>query len=264
MSQYRKKPVVITAITFAQLVAHGIAQCEEDGRESNIVNGMPWSFSYNGHPITHENDDCYIIPTLEGSMKMGRDDMLITGVKREIYPCKREIFEATYEPADLDASSLLLDFGSALGLLKQGVPVARLGWNGKGMFAYYVPAASYPAQTGVAKEYFGENAMVPYNAYMAIKNVDNTVSTWVPSVNDCLAEDWVIVGEAVASEVPPHQQRVLDERVELKDRHQKLGAFIFDNPVFLSLPEAEKARLQKQEDLQSQLLGVLDERIAAF
>jgi len=38
--------------------------------------------------------------------------------------------------------------------------------------------------------------MVPYNAYMAIKNVDNTVSTWVPSVNDCLAEDWVI-SEAV-------------------------------------------------------------------
>lgn len=31
-------------------------------------------------------------------MKMGRDDMLITGVKGEIYPCKRDIFEATYEP----------------------------------------------------------------------------------------------------------------------------------------------------------------------
>ena len=37
--------------------------------------------------------------------------------------------------------------------------------------------------------------MVPYNAYMAIKNVDNTVSTWVPSVNDCLATDWGVVGE---------------------------------------------------------------------
>lgn len=99
MTQYRKKPVVITAITFDQLVAHGIAECKAEGRESNIVNGMPWSFSYDGHPITHENDDCYIIPTLEGSMKMGRDDMLITGVKGEIYPCKRDIFEATYDAA---------------------------------------------------------------------------------------------------------------------------------------------------------------------
>jgi hypothetical protein len=32
-------------------------------------------------------------------MKMGRGDMLITGVKGEIYPCKKDIFEATYEPA---------------------------------------------------------------------------------------------------------------------------------------------------------------------
>lgn len=93
MTQYRKKPVVITAITFDQLVAHGNAS------GGNVVNGMPWSFTYNGHAITHENDDCYIIPTLEGSMKMGRDDMLITGVQGEIYPCKRDIFEATYEAA---------------------------------------------------------------------------------------------------------------------------------------------------------------------
>lgn len=104
MTQFRKKPVVITAITFDQLVAHGKEQCKAEGRQSNIVNGMPWSFSYAGHPITHENDDCYLIPTLEGTMKMGRDDMLITGVKGEIYPCKRDIFEATYDvaPADLE------------------------------------------------------------------------------------------------------------------------------------------------------------------
>ena len=104
MTQFRKKPVVITAITFDQLVTHGTERCKAEGRESNIVNGMPWSFSYAGHPITHENDDCYLIPTLEGTMKMGRDDMLITGVKGEIYPCKRDIFEATYDsaPADLE------------------------------------------------------------------------------------------------------------------------------------------------------------------
>lgn len=104
MTQFRKKPVVITAITFDQLVAHGTDRCKAEGRQSNIVNGMPWSFSYAGHPITHENDDCYLIPTLEGTMKMGRDDMLITDVKGEIYLCKRDIFEATYDlaPSDLE------------------------------------------------------------------------------------------------------------------------------------------------------------------
>lgn len=99
MTQFRKKPVVITAITFDQLVAHGLTQTQA------VSNGMPWSFTYAGHAITHENDNCYLIPTLEGTMKMGRDDMLITGVKGEIYPCKRDIFEATYEAESVDVGA---------------------------------------------------------------------------------------------------------------------------------------------------------------
>jgi hypothetical protein len=87
----------------------------------------------------------------------------------------------------------LTDFGGALHALKRGKRVARIGWNGKGMFVYCVPPASYKAQTGAAKAHFGNEAMVPYNAYFAIKNVDESVSTWVPSVNDCLAEDWVVL-----------------------------------------------------------------------
>ena len=58
---------------------------------------MPWSFEYNGHPVTHGSDDCYLIPTLEGDHLFTRDDMLITGVKGEIYPCKIDIFHQTYE-----------------------------------------------------------------------------------------------------------------------------------------------------------------------
>lgn len=94
MSKFRKKPVVIDAITFDELVEHGKSQVDEAHR----VNGMPWAFTYNGHPITHERDDCYLIPTLEGTHNMTPADMLITGVQGEIYPCKRDIFEATYEP----------------------------------------------------------------------------------------------------------------------------------------------------------------------
>lgn len=93
MPMFRKKPVVIEAITFDALVEHG----KTNG--GNIVNGMPWSFAYKGHPITHENDECYLIPTLEGTHHMTPNDMLITGVKGEIYPCKLDIFAATYEPA---------------------------------------------------------------------------------------------------------------------------------------------------------------------
>jgi hypothetical protein len=91
MAKYRKKPVVIEAITFDEFVEYG------KNNSSNIVNGMPWSFDYKGHPITHENDQCYLIPTLEGTHFFTPNDMLITGVVGEIYPCKKDIFGKTYE-----------------------------------------------------------------------------------------------------------------------------------------------------------------------
>lgn len=94
MAKFTKKPVTVEAITFQELVDHGRRVAPE-----SINGGMPWSFTYAGHQISHENDTCYLIPTLEGTMKMGPGDMLITGVKGEIYPCKRDIFEATYGAA---------------------------------------------------------------------------------------------------------------------------------------------------------------------
>lgn len=91
MAQYRKKPVVIEAITFDELVDYG----KRNG--GNMVDGMPWSFRYKGQEITHENDTVYLIPTMEGIMRMTPADMLITGVQGEVYPCKKDIFEQTYE-----------------------------------------------------------------------------------------------------------------------------------------------------------------------
>lgn len=98
----------------------------------------------------------------------------------------KDVFDAAYRPCEA------MPFGLAIEALRRGDRVARAGWNGKGMFVYLVPANSYPAQTGVAKAFFGEGAMVPYNAYLALKGVDGTVNTWVPSISDVLAEDWAI------------------------------------------------------------------------
>jgi len=95
VAKFRKKPVEIEAITFDELVEYG----KVNG--GNIVNGMPWSFNYKGHPITHENDECYLIPTLEGTHEMTKKDMLFTGEQGEIYPCKLDIFEQTYEKVDV-------------------------------------------------------------------------------------------------------------------------------------------------------------------
>lgn len=62
------------------------------------------------------------------------------------------------------------------------------------MFAYIVPANSYPAQTGVAKDYWGEK-LVPYRAYWALKTAQEDVAMWAPSGSDSLAEDWIIMKE---------------------------------------------------------------------
>ena len=87
----------------------------------------------------------------------------------------------------------MMDFGDAVKAAKEGFGIARKGWNGKNMFVYYVPEGAYPARTGAAKNYFGQGSLVPYNAYFAIKNSNETVSTWVPSVNDCLSDDWYLL-----------------------------------------------------------------------
>lgn len=99
----------------------------------------------------------------------------------------KDVFEKAYRKIDG------LTFGLAIEAVKLGKKIARIGWNGKGMFVYYVPANKYSFSTEVGKSLADEEGKVSYNAYLAIKNVNGTVSTWVPSINDVLAEDWLIV-----------------------------------------------------------------------
>lgn len=85
-----------------------------------------------------------------------------------------------------------LGFGAALAALEEGKSVYREGWNGKGMFIsmvredYHIPAAE------AARAYYGTARNVKHNPFFQIRNVDDSLSTWVPSVNDCLAKDWCI------------------------------------------------------------------------
>lgn len=179
----------------------------------------------------------------------------------------KEQFDAAYRPCHE------MTFGLAIEALKRGDTVARTGWNGKGMFVYLVPANAYPAQTGAAKAHFGADALVPYNAYMALVGVDGAVSTWVPSVTDTLAEDWAIVGIAAPAEAPieaapastrpPYQQRVVDERTELLERTNKLAAFLV-TPTFDRLADDEQTRLRDQLEYMVGYDRILSERIAAF
>ena len=80
MTLYRKKPVTIEARQFCSVNGSDVAQwC--GGHHDDVLHRL-------------------IIPTLEGDMIAQSGDWIIKGVQGEFYPCKPDIFEATYEPVD--------------------------------------------------------------------------------------------------------------------------------------------------------------------
>lgn len=112
--------------------------------------------------------------------------------KQEAHDAAIKAFADAVREKNAKEKNATFDFGEAVRKLKEGKRVMRAGWNGKGMFVYYVPAASYPADRNSKSTMAGEFAddMVPYREYLALKTAQNDVSTWAPSVSDALAEDW--------------------------------------------------------------------------
>jgi len=85
--KYRKKPIEIEAIQW-------------DGKNINEISfAFPECFA----TFTVSNDNCIQIKTLEGIMTARMGDYIIRGVKGEFYPCKPDIFEATYEKVEESA-----------------------------------------------------------------------------------------------------------------------------------------------------------------
>jgi hypothetical protein len=103
MPRFRKRPVVIEAMQFdgeqesrnALLawmgVSGGTARHWAHRDERRASNGEI-SQSYDPEHLT--------IATLEGKMRADLGDWIIRGVQGEFYPCKPDIFAATYEPAE--------------------------------------------------------------------------------------------------------------------------------------------------------------------
>jgi hypothetical protein len=62
----------------------------------------------------------------------------------------------------------------------------------------------------------------------------------------------------------PHQERVVQEKNELKEKVDNLGAFILDNPIYNSLEGEEQSRLNEQHYHMCFYLDILNERIKNF
>lgn len=85
MFKFRKKPVVIEAVQLSSL-------------EGDKTCAAPrWLFEAIASGVVTTEDKDTFINTLEGTMLVGEDDFIIRGVQGELYPCKPDIFNATYE-----------------------------------------------------------------------------------------------------------------------------------------------------------------------
>lgn len=85
--KYRKKPVVIEAMQFTG------STMQENPSGLGTITDWCRALSFDdvgGSPK---------IVTLEGNLHVSSGDWIIKGVQGEFYPCKPDIFEATYEPA---------------------------------------------------------------------------------------------------------------------------------------------------------------------
>lgn len=98
----------------------------------------------------------------------------------------------------LELRASMMDFGDALRAMKAGRRMTRAGWNGKGLSVVY--QKGYPqgiacnAQTAKAWG-MNEGELFKCEPYFQISTVDGSHAMWVPSVRDCLADDWKYADE---------------------------------------------------------------------
>lgn len=90
MSKFRKKPIIIDAFKWTG----GPDQTEDPLWVIEALENATVWFE------THEAGVVMVIKTLEGNHIANKGDYIIRGIKGEIYPCKPDIFELTYEQVD--------------------------------------------------------------------------------------------------------------------------------------------------------------------
>ena len=91
--KYRKKPVVIEAVQFRGFNKEN-GQVELSERPDWLVE------EFGGRIVFFDKPNALTIRTLEGDMIASLGDYIIKGVNGELYPCKPNIFEKTYEKVE--------------------------------------------------------------------------------------------------------------------------------------------------------------------
>jgi len=198
--RYVKRPIPVSAIQW-------------DGSEEVLLIITQWvgvsGLTLESGEIVNydrENEKIYL-PTLEGPHAGSMGDYIIRGIKGECYPCRKDIFEESYDsltmmdvPSELlQSKTQNLNFGEVIEALRSGHHATRTGWNGKGMQIFFIEGRTldgdefreWPNNANAA---YKTEAEVVISPHIDLKAADGTyVTGWKPSNLDMLAADWQIV-----------------------------------------------------------------------
>jgi hypothetical protein len=152
----------------------------------------------------------------------------------------KEYFNKNFGPFAEPETSLItsgLNFGDAIQALKLGNKVARVGWNGKGMFLFLVPGSTFKVNRAPLLGIYPEGTEINYHAHIDMKTADNKIVPWLASQTDALAEDWCVV-EDLSNEVSPNDEtnRIFMAYVNLPETNAWDGT-IWQNELAIAIDE---------------------------
>ena len=212
MQKFVKKPVVIEALQY-------------DGENIEAIENF---VGKKLSTVMSSNVDVnLIIPTLEGDMKASKGDYIIKGIKGEFYPCKPDVFKSTYNVVEDNN-----------GILSEGEKRVRTTFNvlslatvdiAKQLMAEAINLLSRD-QNDVASYYYDSINTTQYRELSA--DYQREVATAKTKIEE--AAMWAVkaltnnihVAPKTEKNIPPHQERVINELKELELKITNLTSFI--------------------------------------
>ena len=254
MQKFVKKPVVVEAYQF-------------DGNIRSIDN-FPIS-EVGKFKVSSENGQYYlIIPTLEGDMKAVAGDWIIKGVKGEYYPCKPDIFKSIYNV--IEDNNGILSEGEKRVRTNFNVSAAKTVDTAKQLMAEAINLLSRD-QNDIASYYYDSINTTQYRDLSG--DYQREVATAKTKIEEAamwavkaLTNDIHVVDFTPTTEknIPPHQERVINELKELELKITNLTSFITSSIIYPTLDIKEQALLVNQKDKMIEYSNIIKERISSF
>lgn len=251
MQKFVKKPVVIEAVEY-----NG---ANKEEIEAFVGKKLDTVYTELNEPLELK------IPTLEGDMKASKGDYVIKGIKGEFYPCKPDVFKSTYNVVEDNN-----------GILSEGEKRVRTTFNvlslatvdiAKQLMAEAINLLSRD-QNDVSSYYYDSINTTQYRELSA--DYQREVATAKTKIEE--AAMWTVkaltnnihVAPKTEKNIPPHQERVINELKELELKITNLTSFIISSTIYPTLDVKEQALLSNQKDKMIEYSNILKERILSF